>query len=598
MRALQWVFRIILWFFALIGLTAALAIVALVIIASRFAIRPVAIAANTVLTLDLERPVTEAAQPETLDRLFEPRTVSFTALLAAVRRGAEDARVKGLVARTGSAQLGLGQAEELRAAIKAFRAKGKFAYAFADSFGEISGGTRSYYLASGFDEIWLQPGGGVAVTGVAAQAPFFKGALDKLGVTAQFERRGEYKTAAAQFTDSKMPDTDRAAYADLLASIYGQMVHAIADGRQIAEDQVKALIDGAPYSAEDALAKHLVDHVGYRDEAEDAARQKAGADAKLMTAGAYAHAVSVGDSGRASASSIGVIRAVGTITSGPGSEGGWGEDGSVGADTAVHAFEQAIEDQSVKAIVLRIDSPGGSEVASESIWRAVKRAQAAGKPVIVSMGDVAASGGYYIAAGADKILADPLTITGSIGVFGGKFVLAGLFDKLGVGWDTVALGQNATMDSALTPFTPAQQQRFAALIDLSYQAFLTRVADGRHLTTAQVDAIARGRVWTGAQAKEHGLVDALGGLDAAIAAAQAAAHLAPGTPPALKSFTGRASTFDQFMQGLVGGGQEAPQLLAALHRLAALAPLLERLSQAADLPAAGDATMRPVEIRD
>ena len=289
-----------------------------------------------------------------------------------------------------------------------------------------------------------------------------------------------------------------------------------------------------------------------------------------------------------------LIRAVGTISGGSSDDNPFQDSGKAGADTIARAFDEAVRDPSVKAILFRIESPGGSEVASETIWRAVKRAQQAGKPVIVSMADVAASGGYYIAAPADKIVAEPMTLTGSIGVFSGKFVLAGLWDKLGVSWDSVSAGRNAEMGGSLAPFTPEQRQRFVTLTDVAYKSFLTRVADGRHMPTTAVDAIARGRVWTGVQAKEHGLVDELGGIDAAFRLAKQAAHLGDQLV-AVKNFPHRRSPIQTLVKGLAGA-DGAGQALAALDRLAALEPVLRRLE--AVTPAVGDVTMRPIDLRD
>jgi len=548
---------------------------------------------GTVLTIDLERPVTEAAPPE-LGFVFEGNTTPFTTLLSAIKRAGGDSRVKGMVVRAGSVGVGLAEAQELRDVIKDFRARGKFAYAYGDSFGEIAGGTGPYYVASAFDEIWLQPTGSLALTGIASQIPFFKGTLDKLGITPEFERRGEYKTAATEFTETKLLDSDRAAMDGLVHSIYDQIVAGIGDGRKLSVDEVKALIDGGPYTGDEALAKHLVDHIGYLDEAEDAAKRKAGGE--LVAAQRYLELTGAASGTTAPNASLGLIRAVGEIVGGRSDDNPFAESNNAAADTLVRAFDEAVKDDDVKAIVFRIESPGGSEVASETIWRAVKKAKEAGKPVIVSMADVAASGGYYIATPADKIVAEPTTITGSIGVFSGKFVTTGLWNLLGVSWDTVSVGKNATMAGSLAPFTPEQKQRFAALTDVAYKQFLTRVADGRHMDVAAVDAIAKGRVWTGVQAKERGLVDELGGLDEAVRLAKAAAHLPKDEKALLKPFPARRNPFEALFRGLAGSDGPG-QAMADLKRLAELGRVLERLD-AATAPMTDNARMRPMEIKD
>jgi protease-4 len=584
--------RVILWIFAVLGFATTLLLALAVFAVFHFANRPVPIDPDTVLTLDLTHPITEASHGDSLGRLLQDdRSVAFTAVLEGLKRGGDDPKVKGLIATASNVRLALGQAQELRNAIAAFRAKGKFAFAYADSFGDIGGGTKAYYVASGFDQIWLQPVGGVGLTGLDVEVPFFKGSLDKLGVTAEFERRGEYKTAATQFTDTKLPDTDRHALESVFGSVFDQLVQGISEGRSIPADQVRALIDAAPYSAEEALAKHLIDEIGYQDEVESAARARAGNGAKLMPIGRYAAAsrppVPPG-------LALAVIDADGMITGGRSDDGALDGGTGTGSETMVEAFAAAVKDPAVKAIVLRIDSPGGSEVASETIWRAVKQAQQAGKPVIVSMAGTAASGGYYIAAPADKIVAEPLTITGSIGVFGGKFVLAGLFDKLGVSFDTVTRGQNAGMGSDLTNFTPQQQARFAAFMDASYKSFVARVADGRHMDPAAVDAVARGQEWTGAQAKERGLVDALGGLDLAVQFAKQSAHIADDAPVELKPFP-RRTQLQQLLAGIVQSNDDASAAALTLRRLAALGPLLDRLEGLGAGPGV-EAKLRPMQI--
>jgi protease-4 len=593
--------RVVVWFFAVIGFLTTLAIALVVVAAVHFKSRihtlqagtePRFVTQNTVLTVDVERPITEST-PEGLQSLFNDRTTGFTGLLAAIDHAASDPRVKGLIARTGDAQLGLAQAEEFRDAIAAFRAHGKFAFAYAESFGEISGGTRPYYIATAFDQIWLQPAGGLALTGIATEIPFFRGTFDKLGIEPQFERRGAFKTAATEYTDKAMEPSDKEAMTSLVDSLFGQLVDGIAVSRKLDRQTVKSLIDGGPYSADEALSKGLVDHLGYRDEAEDAAKRRAGDGATLMSATNYESVSSGLTSG---GSTIGVIRAVGLIGSGQSQQSPLSSSGAVGADTVSEGFDEAIRDDSVKAIVFRIDSPGGSETASETIWRAVKQARQAGKPVIVSMSDEAASGGYYIAAAADKIVAEPLTLTGSIGVFGGKFVSAGLWDKLGVGWDSIAEGQNAQLGSTLTTFTPDQQKRFASLIDVGYRTFLARVADGRHMSVAAVDAIAQGRVWTGAQAHDKGLVDVLGGFAAAAKLAHDAAHLGAGEPIRLKDFPSRESPIAMIAHSLLNGSQstaESARMLSLLQRLEVLAPVLQKLEATSG---SRDATMRPIEV--
>ena len=586
--------RFIIRFLAVIGFLAVVVVVAVFALiyslVSQHA-KPEQIAAGTVLRLDLDKPVTE--QPEPFSQFFDGKSMTFSTVLTALKRGADDDRVKGLVARTGNVTLGMGQVQELRDAIKAFRAKGKFAYAYAETFGEISGGTRSYYLSSAFDQIWLQPTGSLALVGVRAEIPFFKGTLDKVGVEAQFGRRAEYKSAATQFTETKLPATDHEAEDTMLTSLYDQIAAGIGESRNMPPDAVKQVIDNGPYIGQAALDKKLIDKIGYRDEVDSAAKDKAGAGAAIMDVDNYAAASQVGQT---STDVIALIRAIGPITGGTDSDNPFDNDEAVHADTMVKALDEATKDAQVKAIVLRIDSPGGSGTASETVWRAVKRAQAAHKPVIVSMGNVAASGGYYIACGADKIVADPATLTGSIGVFAGKFVMAGLFDKLGITVDTLSYGKDAGIDSEQTEFTPDQKAHFEAMLDDFYKTFVTRVADGRHLDPVKAEAIARGRVWTGAQAKERGLVDVLGGLDEAVRQAKQAAGLSADAPSVLRAFPERNSAVERLFSRIGGAPAEA-QSLASLQHLSVLGPLLHRLEQFSQI-SQGGAVMQPIDIVD
>ena len=590
--------RFILWFFAVVGVLA-IAVVSLGIYAAmHFSAKKPEIADTTILRFDFQRPQTEKATVGLADQFLGDHAANFADTIDAIRRAADDSRVKGLVARTGEVPLGLAQVQELRDAIAAFRAKGKFAYAFAESFGDLGGGTRAYYLSTAFDEVWLQPVGSVGLTGVAAELPFFKGTLDKLGVTASFDRRAEYKSAMTQMTDTKLPDTDREAFTGLVKSVFDQTADGIAAGRKLKTDEVRTLIDNGPYLTGEALAKHLVDHVGYADEALDAARQKAGAGVKILSGPQYLAAAKVG---APTGQVIAILRAVGEIHSGRAPSGPTANEDGVASDDLVRAIDQASRDSAVKAIVLRIDSPGGSAIASETIWRALKRAHDGGKPLMVSMGDTAASGGYFIAAPADKIVAEPGTLTGSIGVFSGKLITAGLWDKIGVSWDEVSQGRNAGIESSLHDFTPEQHDRFERSLDDVYHAFIAHVADGRKLDPAKVEAIAKGRVWTGAQAKENGLVDELGGLDVAVKLAKDAAHIGADQAVVLRPYPQPRSPLQRVMAGLSGDDEESggSQIGASLGRLATLAPLLNQLdvlARAAGETSGTRATMPPVEL--
>ncbi|MEB3034453.1 signal peptide peptidase SppA [[Mycobacterium] nativiensis] len=456
----------------------------------------------------------------------------------AIYRAAEDPRVAGLIARVQLSAASPGPVQELRAAIAAFTAV-KPSLAWAETYP----GTLSYYLASAFGEVWMQPSGMLGLIGFATNATFLRTALDKAGIEAQFVARGEYKSAANMFTEDSYTDAHREADTALVESLHAQVRAAVAESRNVDATAVDALADRAPLLRDDAVSAGLIDRIGFRDEAYGRIAELAGgqgdshvnadsADAPprlYLTRYARATAERSGAPslpGRKGKPAIAVVTVAGAIVSGTGgpqlSPLG---NRNVGGDTIAAALREAAADDDVAAIVLRVDSPGGAVTGSETIWRAVRQAREAGKPVVASMGAVAASGGYYISAATDAIVANPGTITGSIGVVTGKLVARQLKDRLGVGTETVRTGANADAWSSNAPFTAEQQGQVETLTDLFYDDFVARVAQGRNLSTEEVDAVARGRVWTGADAAERGLVDELGGLRTAIHRAKVLAGL-------------------------------------------------------------------------
>jgi protease-4 len=511
-----------------------------------------------------------------LSELVFGRKQTLRGFLDALDRAGGDPRVKGIYARFGGDTIGIAKGQEVRDAIRAFRAKGKFAIAFGDSFGEFGGGTRPYYIATAFDEIWLQPMGSVGLIGLRSETPFFRGTLDKLGIVPQFEHREEYKTAANSLTETGMTAPQREEVESLLGSVSEQVVRGIAEARGLKEDEVRSLIDRGPFFADDAKAAKLVDRIGYRDEAVARARERAGSGAELVSAARYLDgAGKPHDSGP----KIALIYGTGLITAGEGDSASLLGGSEMSARELGRAFRQAAADKDVRAILFRIDSPGGSAVASETIWREVARARERGKPVIVSMGEVAGSGGYYVAAPADKIVAEPATLTGSIGVLAGKVVIAGLMQKLGITADTVERGANAGMFSALQEFSPRARQRLDAFLDLTYRGFKERVAQGRHLSADAVEAVAKGRVWSGEEAKTKGLVDELGGYDVALRLAKAAAGIAADKPFRLAVFPRQKATIERIYDRLTGAepDRDAGQTGALSRVLTTLDALTARI---------------------
>jgi len=480
------------------------------------------------------------------------RPLTLRQAVAAIHRAAEDERVSGLIARVQVAAAPAAPVQELREAIAAFSAV-KPSLAWAETYP----GTLSYYLASAFREVWMQPSGTVGLVGFATSALFLRDALDKAGIEAQFVARGEYKSAANMFTQGEYTDPHREADSRLIESLHQQVLAAVSESRKLAAAAVDELADKAPLLRDEAVTGGLVDRIGFRDEAYARIGELVGAPGISPETGSadstdapprlflsrYARATAPRPSSsvpmRKPKPAIAVVTLHGPIVSGRGGPGfpPLGSS-SAGGDTIAAALREAAADEAVSAIVLRVESPGGSVTGSETIWREVARARDSGTPVVASMGAVAASGGYYVSMGADAIVANPGTITGSIGVVTGKLVARELKDRLGVGSDAVRTNANADAWSANAPFTEEQQAHIEAEADLFYTDFVQRVAAGRGLSVADVEAVARGRVWTGADAKERGLVDELGGLRTAIARAKVAAGLEPDADVRLIGYPG------------------------------------------------------------
>lgn len=585
--------RFVLGLFAAIGVATILAILAVGSLAWYLIERRPALPDSIVLTADLNRAPAAGPSQDSLSAIVFGERPTLRDFLDAIERAGDDPRVKALYVQLGQDGMALATSQEIRDAVQAFRAKGKFAVAFSESFGEFGPGTRPYYLAAAFDEIWVQPLGSVGLIGLRAEVPFFRGTLDWLGIKPVFDRREEYKTAANSLTETAMTGPQREEIEALLTSMSGQIASGIAASRRLPETEIRELIDRGPLLADEAKAARLIDRIGYRDDALAAARGRAGPGARLIPLSRYLEAA-----GRAHASGpkIALIYGTGLIMQGsadddliPGGE-------TMSAGTVAHAFRNAARDPGVRAILFRVDSPGGSAVASETIWREVSRARGRGKPVIVSMGDVAGSGGYYIAAPADKIVAQPATLTGSIGVLAGKLVVTGLLDRLGANSEAVQRGANAAMFSPFADFSPAARARLDAFLDATYRGFKERVAAGRHMSADQVEAVAKGRVWSGEQAKERGLVDALGGYDVALRLAKEAASIPADAAFELAVFPRPRGTLERIVSRVAGrdGEPEAPSAIQTIAvRLAAL-----RATLGAVLDGAGVLRMPPVgEIR-
>ncbi|HEY2551104.1 MAG TPA: signal peptide peptidase SppA [Streptosporangiaceae bacterium] len=486
-----------------------------------------------ILELDLTDGLTETRPSDPVSAVLARRRASLADVLDGLRRARDDHRVRALVAKIGGRPIGLAQVQELRAAVTALREAGKHTVAWAESFGEFSAGNVPYYLATAFDTISLQPSGDLGLTGIAVERLFLRDALDRLGVEFQVAARHEFKSAAEQVTERGFTPASRQATERLTASVTEQLTDAIADRRGIELPEARTLIDRGPFLAAQALELGLVDAIGYRDEVYAAVRKQAGQAAALQPLGKYQRSRAVAERAKSLAGprerEVALIYATGPIRRGRSGRGPLA-GGAMGSDTIAAAIRAAAADDSVAAIVLRVNSPGGSYVASDTIWREVVRARASGKPVVASMGDVAASGGYYIAMAADVIVAEPGTVTGSIGVLSGKAVLGEALGRVGVTTDKVTQGDHSAMFSQMRPFAPDEWTLVNDWLDHIYADFTGKVAEGRGMTRERVHELARGRVWTGADAVANGLVDELGGLEHAAAVARRRAGLPASAP--------------------------------------------------------------------
>ena len=491
--------------------------------------------APLILELDLTEGLLEARPAEPLAAVMSRHLPCLTDVLAGLRQAGEDERVRALVVKVGGKPIGLAMVQELREAVGRFAATGKPTVAWAETFGEFSAGNVAYYLATAFGTVYLQPSGDVGLTGVATERIFLRDALDRLGVRMDIGARHEYKSAAEQLTERGFSAPAREAATRIAESVTAQIAEGIAARRGISAGRAMELINGGPYLAQQALDAGLVDALGYRDEVYAAVRKLArnGDEPVLLYLSRYQRSRELARRARQLAAprqpGVALITATGGIRRGHSGRSPL-TGSAMGSDSITAALRGATADPHVKAIVLRVNSPGGSYVASDAIWREVVRARNAGKPVVVSMGDVAASGGYFISMAADAIVAQPGTVTGSIGVITGKPVISEMLGKAGISTDSVVLGSHAAMYSTSAPFTEQEWEIVDHWLDHIYADFTGKAAAGRGLTAERVHELARGRVWTGADARESGLVDELGGIDDAARIARKRAGLPPEAP--------------------------------------------------------------------
>ncbi len=502
---------------------------------------------NSVLVLNISGDMPDyAPEDSTAKMLGISQPMSFTSLLTQLRKAKVDNRVGAVLLDIEITNIGWGKADELRDAIKDFRASGKPIYSFMEL-----GLNKDYYIAAATEKIFVPPAGDLYVNGLAAQAMFFRGSLDKLGVEPDFIKIGAYKTAPNQFTEKEMSKEQREVTNALLDEFIGRFKTAIAEDRKLSPENVEVIINTAPHHAPEAQQLKLIDGATYRDQIDEDLKARLGykQDDKLRTVDGKDYREVPADSlGLNTGEKIAVIYASGTIMSGKSSSGTFGGE-NVGSDTLVDAINNAANDSSIKAIVLRVDSPGGSSLASDVMWHALENAKAK-KPLVVSMGDVAASGGYYIACNAHKIVAEPTTITGSIGVFAGKPVLKGMYDWLGVNSEYILRGENAGIFRETEKWTDGERAKMTDQINKTYyNDFVPKVAEGRGKTVEEVNSIGQGHVWTGTQAKQNGLIDEFGGLEKAIEIAKGLANLPADKDVQRVSFPAPQSFFQRIFGG-------------------------------------------------
>jgi protease-4 len=519
--------------------------------------------------------IQEVVPDDVLGLLGGRNTSTVRGFVSGLEKARRDPRIKTVLLMPSSLSLPYwAKVQELRDAVIEFKKSKKTVVAFLEY-----GGDREYYLASAADKVYLLPTSSLDLTGVASYEIFLRGALDKIGAVPDFVHVGEYKTAVNQYTEKSFTPAHREMSESLNRDMYDQLVRGIADARRKSEQEVRALMDQGPFTPEDALRHGLVDELAYEDQLDDRVPElRAGSRETRRIEGRDYSRIRAESLGFRPRSRIAVIYAVGIITSG---RSGFDplNGPTVGSETLVEQIREVRDDDSVKAIILRVDSPGGSSVASDVIWRElmITRDEKPSRPLIASMSDLAASGGYYISMPAQAIVAQPATLTGSIGVYWGKFALNGTLGKLGLTTETVTSGANADIYSPFETLSPGQRAQLQDHMQGFYENFVEKAAESRKTTPERIDAVAQGRVWTGRQARENGLVDALGGLDTAVRLAKERARIPPDEDVELVAYPRRRSVFEalsdqfggvSFWTAFAGGAdQRALSALSAPVRL-------------------------------
>ncbi len=534
--------------FTLLGIAMFVSIGGFVLLYVLFGREP-AVPSRSTLVLRVGGDLSEMEPSDVVGYLRGAKTPTVRTVVDSLRKAKVDSRIRAVMLKpTGFSSPFWGKVQEVRDAVADFRKSGKPIYAYLEY-----GGDREYYLSTAADKIFLMPSSPLDLVGVATYELFLRGTLDKIGATPDLHHIGSYKTAVNTFTQKGFTAAHREMDESLNRDLYEQIVRGIADGRKKSEAEIRALIDDGPLLPEDALRAGLVDDVAYEDQVDE--KLRSGDRVTRLDSDDYAR-VSLTSLGLNKGPRIAVIYAAGAIAGG---KSGYDPVNGlvIGSDTLIEYIRRVRRDNSVRAIVLRVDSPGGSAAASDAVWREliITRQEKQDRPLVASMSDLAASGGYYIAMPAQVIVAQPSTLTGSIGIFGGKFVTGGVYEKLGARIESTSVGKHAEINSPVRPYSPEEVKKLQEQLQSFYDQFVEKVADSRHTTPEKVDALAQGRVWTGRQAKQNRLVDELGGLDYAVQIAKQRAKIPADSDVELVVYPPRKSLYELVTDELSGSAE-------------------------------------------
>lgn len=529
----------------------------------------------TILTLHLGKKfISDHGSPPGILPLIRSKDLALDEILNVIKKAEKDNRIKALLLFVEGESLGFAQVQEIRDALIQFRTTGKRVVAFSDTFGDSGSCMRSYYLATAADQIWLQPGGDFNFSGFMAELPFAKKALDDWKLKQSVIKREEYKSAPETFTETDFTKASKENLEAILKSFFEVLTKDVGTARNLDPSEVKEIIDESPLLGEKALEKKMIDRIGYLDELKASFFEVFGQKSAYLKAYAYLRRLEsdekLNTKEKKEEPTLAIIYAEGSIVRSADQEDSFSQDFLIEDTVISKAIRKAVEDKDVKGIVLRINSGGGSSVASETIWREVKLAKESGKPIVISMGDAAASGGYFIAAPANKIVAQPMTLTGSIGVFTGKMVTGKFWRHYGVNWGHVKLGKNAGIWSSDEDFSKEGLKKVNDSVDEIYKRFIEKVALGRGMPFEKAAPLAKGRVWTGKEALNLGLVDALGGIQTAIDMTKELAGIAKEGEVNLKIYPKEKTVWDLLFNIVLDGEEEDISFFKPLMRLQGL----------------------------